>query len=138
MKSLFLLFCLFVITLSQENINLNIKTAKGVDLNDPMTSFSSLDEIFDQYIPKEKLKQVYRVLYGKGSEDKTKEISQDVLDFAELHNFEVKYHSMVNNAYEEQKRKRRVVKIGLIQNSIVEPTNATIEAQVSFVKLTLV
>lgn len=141
MKLILAFVCLFALTLTQDNVDpssIKIKTAKGVDLNDPMTSFSSLDEIFEQYIPKEKLKQIYRVLYGSGADDKTNNIPNDLIEFAEIHNFELKYHSMVKNAYEEQKRKRRVVKIGLIQNSISEPTNETVSVQVSFLLFTLV
>jgi beta-ureidopropionase len=41
---------------------------------------------------------------------------------------------MVKNTQEESNRKRRVVKIGLIQNTIVSPTNVSINEQYESIK----
>jgi beta-ureidopropionase len=89
-----------------------------------------LDSIFKQYIPKEKLEQVERVLYGKGA--KELEVSKEATELGNQYNFEIKHFSMVQHAAEEQLRKRRIVKVGAIQTQIVEPTSAPIYQQVSF------
>lgn len=43
-----------------------IRVAPGVDLNDPITSFETVEGLLDKYLPEKELKQVRRVLFGKG------------------------------------------------------------------------
>jgi beta-ureidopropionase len=102
------------------------KLASSVDLNDPMTSFTSVEDILDQYIPKEKLEQVKRVLYGKPT--LKQEIPMEALTLGDQFNFEVKSFSISHIALKEN-RAPRIVKIGVIQNSIVEPTNSSTDSQ---------
>jgi beta-ureidopropionase len=94
-----------------------------------MTSFESVESILDEYVPKEQLTQVKRILYGKPIKDRTSEIKKEIVDFAEKENFEIKHFDMTENTIEEQNRKKRIVKIGLIQNQIVKPTNISITEQ---------
>lgn len=133
--SIFLLKCLLFCSLLLELyfcqsgiLPSDIKTAKGVDLNDPMTSFDSIESLLD-LIPESKRVQAYRILYGKTAENKFSAIPKDVIDIADQHNFEVKSFSMVKNALKEEIRTPRIVTIGVIQNSIVEPTNVSVIQQ---------
>lgn len=85
------------------------------------------EDVLERYIPPKELKQVKRVLLGKESE--VIEIPKAVEDLGEKYNFEVKAFSMVKHAKKEHTRKPRIVRIGLIQHSIVKPTNASIDEQ---------
>jgi len=132
MKILILIFSILSLVYcetAQVGVTGDFKVAKGVDKNDPMTSFESVESVLKQYIPKDKLTQVQRVLYGQPSEDLNDKIPKEHLEEGEKHNFEIKYYSMVKNVQEEQLRKRRVVKIGVIQNSIAIPTDRPVKEQ---------
>ncbi|KAL0489907.1 beta-ureidopropionase [Acrasis kona] len=106
-----------------------LKTNPGVDTSNPMTSFSSVDDVLAEYLPEKELEQVRRVLYGKSCQDLTKTLPEKELTESETKNYDLKYFSMVDNAIQEQLRPRRVVKIGVIQNAIVKPTNASVQDQ---------
>lgn len=89
-----------------------------------------IEDIFDKYIPEKERTQVYRILYGKPFEDKNNEIPKEALELGEKYNFEIKHYSMVKNALKEEFRPPRIVRLALIQNSIVKPTNASVSEQV--------
>ena len=61
------------------------------------------------------------------------DISTDVLDLAEKHDFEIRGYAF--DAFREDVRSPRKVKVGVIQNKMVLPTTATVLQQVSDVTL---
>jgi len=93
----------------------------------PMTSFSSLEDVFEQHIPEKERTQVMRVLYGKGRG--ALEVADDVVELADANNFQVKLESMVNLTAQEEMRAPRVVRIAVVQNSIALPTTDPISEQ---------
>eukprot|EP00761_Pharyngomonas_kirbyi_P012327 gb/GECH01012354.1/.p1 GENE.gb/GECH01012354.1/~~gb/GECH01012354.1/.p1 ORF type:complete len:391 (+),score=111.70 gb/GECH01012354.1/:1-1173(+) len=88
-----------------------------------------IDNIDDSLkaIPEDELREVKRILYGKPCD--VLDIPTTASKIADEHNFEVKMFSMVKNTAEEQRRTRRKVKIGVIQNSIVKETTAPVQEQ---------
>ena len=76
------------------------------------------------YIPEDKLVEVKRVLYGanRGAPVQKLSLHQDVTAAAAAADFDVQGYKF--RARQEQNRKPRHVKIGLIQNSIKAPTTA--------------
>lgn len=103
------------------------KANAGIDLKDPMTSFSTVEDVFDHYIPEPYLTQVKRVLYGKPVQSVP--IATAIQQLADSNNFDVKYFNMSHLAAKEHTRKARRVKIGVIQNGIAKPTNESVEVQ---------
>ena len=77
-----------------------------------------------EYIPEDKLVEVKRVLYGanRGKPVQKLHLNQDVRDAAAAADFDLQAYKF--DARQEQNRKPRNVKIGLIQNSIKAPTTA--------------
>ena len=61
------------------------------------------------------------------------DISTDVLDLADKHDFEIRGYAF--DAFTEDVRAPRKVKVGVIQNKMVLPTTATVLQQVSDVTL---
>lgn len=53
----------------------------------------------------------------------------EVYKIADKHNFEFRMESMVENTHEESSRKRRVVRVGAIQNAVTTPTTEPIPVQ---------
>ncbi|PAA86849.1 hypothetical protein BOX15_Mlig034572g3 [Macrostomum lignano] len=94
-----------------------------------MAQFNSIEEILEKYIPKEELQKVHRGLYGFDIQDPSHYLKFDpkAKDLADKLKLEVK--SFRFPALAEELRKPRIVRIGAIQNSIVEPTDAPIRAQ---------
>ncbi|KAJ8890191.1 hypothetical protein PR048_009698 [Dryococelus australis] len=86
----------------------------------------SLDACLEKFIPSDaqELKEITKILYGKSLQKI--EISK-AENIACTNNFELKGYKFV--ALTEQLRKPRIVRVGLIQNSIVLPTSAPIEEQ---------
>lgn len=90
---------------------------------------TNVDDILDQYIPEDKREEVKRVLYGynMGKPVEKLPVSRAAQAIAEEHNFEVQAYKFT--AGHEQLTPPRLVRIGLIQNSIVSPTTDPIHTQ---------
>jgi len=87
----------------------------------------SLEEVLKKHIPEGELNEVTRILYGK--QLKELELPAELLANAESDQYQVKGYCIP--ALSEETRPKRNIKIGLIQNKIVEPTDAPIQKQVS-------
>jgi len=87
----------------------------------------SLESVLNKYIPEGELKEVTRILYG--NQLKELDLSSHLLESAESDGYEVKGYSIP--ALPEETRPSRIVKVGLIQNKIVEPTDAPIQKQIA-------
>ena len=85
----------------------------------------SLDKILESHIPEEKMVEVRRLLYGKPCEEL--QITENASTLSQQNNFEIKAFKF--NAEKEQLRAPRIVRIGLIQNTIVLPTTAPFKEQ---------
>lgn len=108
-----------------------LKIHPSVDIKNPMTSFHSVYDAIDRYLPDGVKEQVKRVLYGKPAEDRTSELPDN---FRNHPDFEVQYFSLAKHAAEEQRRAPRLVKVGAIQHGIVEPTSAPVNEQYEAIK----
>lgn len=86
-----------------------------------------MESILEKHIPAGELSEVYRILYGKLPS--ALPIQPEVEDRAEKENYQVKSYKIT--AAHEETRAPRIVKIGLIQNKIVEPTDAPIQQQIN-------
>lgn len=93
-------------------------------LSQPPPEIESLEGILDK-LPEADRREVYRILYGDLPEPLA--IPDDVQRTADARNFEVKAYKF--HAASEQRRAPRIVRIGVIQTQIVEPTDAPIEQQ---------
>ncbi|KAF7987750.1 hypothetical protein HCN44_003613 [Aphidius gifuensis] len=91
-----------------------------------MESFN-LKETLEKYLPEPELSKVTSLLYGSNCQDITKDLKFYKKD--EDSNLEFKAYSLVDTAVEESTNQRKIVRIGLIQNSIVLPTNSPINDQ---------
>ncbi|XP_023322430.1 beta-ureidopropionase [Eurytemora carolleeae] len=87
----------------------------------------SVESILEKYIPPGELESINKILYGNPALDL--EIPAEVLEKAEAENYQVKAFSIP--ALPEETRRPRLVKIGLIQNKIVLPTDSPIQDQIS-------
>ncbi|XP_034237193.1 beta-ureidopropionase [Thrips palmi] len=85
----------------------------------------SVESILNQHLPPGEREQVLRVLYGK--ETKPLSLPQAALTTAEKNDFEIKGYSF--SAAPEQLRAPRIVRVGLIQNKIVIPTDRPLKEQ---------
>uniref|UniRef100_A0A2L2YEE7 Beta-ureidopropionase n=2 Tax=Parasteatoda tepidariorum TaxID=114398 RepID=A0A2L2YEE7_PARTP len=85
----------------------------------------NIDSILEAHLPEDDLRYVKRVLYGK--ELKKLEFSEGVLAEATSKNLELKGY--VFDALPEDLRPPRLVRVGLVQHAIVEPTTAPISKQ---------
>jgi len=94
-----------------------------------MSQIESVDKILAEYIPEDKLREVKRVLYGfnVGQPVETLPITEQAKKIAKDNNFEVQGSKF--SALHEQLRAPRIVRIGIIQNSIVLPTTAPLRDQ---------
>jgi beta-ureidopropionase len=81
--------------------------------------------ILEKHLPAQELAKVRQLLYGRPVG--TIEVSEDVRNFAEEHNYDVQAYKF--EAAIEHTRKPRIVRIGLIQNSIVAPTTDPVPVQ---------
>ena len=84
-----------------------------------------VDALLNEHIPAEKLAEVKRVLYGNPVG--TVPISPATEALAAEGNFEVKAFSFPS--VKDQLREPRVVRVGVIQHSIVLPTTDPVDAQ---------
>jgi len=87
----------------------------------------SLESILEKYIPEGELAEVKRILYGK--QHKKLELPSAVVFRAETGKYEIAAFTIPAAA--EETRPQRLVKIGLIQNQIVHPTDDPISRQIS-------
>ncbi|XP_013400481.1 beta-ureidopropionase-like [Lingula anatina] len=86
----------------------------------------SIESLLEKNIKGEELSEVRRILYGK--ELKSVHIPDKVTQLAISKDFEVKAYAF--EATPEQLRPPGTVRVGLIQNKIVLPTDAPIKAQI--------
>jgi len=116
--------------MSESNKPTETKTAtQEVDalenlLTNASSEIDSLERILSQ-LPEEDRKEAMRILYGDLPESMV--IPEDVQKTADLHNFDVAAYKFV--AATEQRRKPRIVRVGVIQNQIILPTTAPVEDQ---------
>ncbi|XP_035737471.1 beta-ureidopropionase-like [Vespa mandarinia] len=83
---------------------------------------STIDEILKVHLPDDVLPEINRLLYGR----KIKKL--DLADWKNDYNLE-RQGWILNSIVEEQLRPKRIVRVGLIQHSIVLPTTDPIENQ---------
>ena len=99
-------------------------TIEALLANPPPREIHSLERILDK-LPEADRKEAYRILYGDLPEPLP--IPDEVQRMAEAGDFDVMAYKF--HAAPEQRRKPRVVRVGVIQNQIVKPTDAPIEEQ---------
>jgi len=92
-------------------------------------TLENLNDVLEQHIPADKLKEVKRVLYGwnQGAPVENITVPDSVQKQADKNNFEIKAYKF--KAAPEQLRESRIVRIGLIQNCIHKPTTDPILVQ---------
>ncbi len=100
------------------------KAAVQALLDAPPAEIHSLERLLAK-LPEADQKEAMRILYGDLPDPLP--IPADVQAFADERNFDVAAHKF--HAAPEQRRKPRVVRIGVIQNQITESTSAPIEDQ---------
>lgn len=83
----------------------------------------TIDEILNKYIPEEELSEVQRVLYGRKIKTLLLPPVTDKIKGLETKGW------ILNGIVEEQIRSPRIVRVGLIQHSIVLPTSDPIQDQ---------
>eukprot|EP01132_Coremiostelium_polycephalum_P004320 gene4320-5406_t len=90
---------------------------------------SKIESVLEKYIPEDELHEVKRVLYGYNCGKLVTEspVSKDALAFASENNFEIVFSKLT--AEPEQLRPQRIVRIGIIQNSIGAPTTDPVRDQ---------
>ncbi|KAM4708353.1 beta-ureidopropionase [Discoglossus pictus] len=87
----------------------------------------SLEGVLEKHIPAGELQEVRRLLYGK--EIKSLPLPSNAVQAASQGGFELQGY--VFEAAEEQLRRPRIVRVGLIQNKIQLPTSDPVKDQVS-------
>ncbi|XP_064210291.1 beta-ureidopropionase isoform X1 [Anguilla rostrata] len=92
------------------------------------SQFESLEKTLEKYIPPDELKNVRRIFFGNDT-NRELELSKSAVDAALERDFELK--GCIFEAGREQLRQPRVVRVGLIQNSIVLPTDAPVMEQIT-------
>ena len=85
----------------------------------------SVESVLNQHLPPGEKEQVLSILYGK--ETPPLNLPKAVLSIGESNDFEIKGYRFT--AAEEQLRSPRIVRVGLIQNHIVLPTDRSIKEQ---------
>merc|ERR550537_1476508 len=106
----------------------SLRTAPHIDTTVPMTSFSSVEDVLDKYVPEAEREQVLRVLHGKGS--KAIKVPAAIADTADKLNVQVKLEDMTQNAVKEQLRPPRKVRLATIQTQVpIMPNNGTVKEQ---------
>ncbi|KAJ1093502.1 hypothetical protein NDU88_006602 [Pleurodeles waltl] len=87
----------------------------------------SVELTLEKHLPEQELREVKRILYGSGS--RKLDLPQDAVEAASKLGFELQGHQL--EAAPEQLRKPRIVRVGLIQNQIVQPTSKPVGEQVA-------
>uniref|UniRef100_A0A7R9V6E3 Beta-ureidopropionase n=1 Tax=Chlamydomonas euryale TaxID=1486919 RepID=A0A7R9V6E3_9CHLO len=95
----------------------------------------SVEDILEEYLPKEQLAQVKRVLYGHncGGPVEAMELPSGAVAAAAAGGFDLKGFQF--KAAMEQMRPPRVVRVGLIQNASVAPTTAPYAEQAQAIRV---
>jgi len=86
---------------------------------------SSLEAVLEEHLPSEHLKQVNAILFGR--EYPNIAFKKEAVMMADEHDFELKGFTIT--AAREELTPPRWVRVGLVQNSIVEPTTAPVADQ---------
>ncbi|GMH36633.1 hypothetical protein BSKO_04506 [Bryopsis sp. KO-2023] len=94
----------------------------GTEPAGSLAGFDSLEHILQEYIPQEKLGEVRRVLFGANRGKAVESLPCE-------RNSDFDHQKYRFDAAPEEGREPRVVRVGLIQNKIVEPTTAPFSAQ---------
>ncbi|XP_056319416.1 beta-ureidopropionase [Danio aesculapii] len=89
--------------------------------------FESLEKVLEVHLPEAELKEARRLLFGK--ELKKLDLPRSAIDAAGQQDFDLKGY--VFEASPEQLRPPRMVRVGLIQNKIVLPTDAPVLEQIT-------
>ncbi|XP_053695432.1 beta-ureidopropionase [Sabethes cyaneus] len=89
-------------------------------------NFKSLEETLDKHIPPEELREVKRLLYGR-ADDQPITFTEEANSLAKEVGVDLKGY--IFTARKEDLRRPRVVRVGLIQNSVDIPTTAPIHVQ---------
>ncbi|KAL0979544.1 hypothetical protein UPYG_G00186390 [Umbra pygmaea] len=92
-----------------------------------VSEFESLENTLEKHIPHDELKEVKRILFGK--EPKKLALPACAVEAALERDFELQGYLF--EASPEQLRPPRIVRIGLIQNRIVLPTDAPVLDQIN-------
>ena len=87
--------------------------------------FESVEKLLSKHVPSDDLATIKRIFYGK--ELSPLSISTEAKKIAENHDFEIQGYKF--SARLEELRTPRIVRVGLIQNRIVLPTTAPLNAQ---------
>ncbi|XP_019546157.3 beta-ureidopropionase [Aedes albopictus] len=90
------------------------------------SKFVSLEDTLERHIPPEELREVKRILYGR-EDDHPLHFSEEATSLAKEVGVELKGY--VFTARKEDLRRPRIVRVGLIQNSVDIPTTAPIHVQ---------
>ncbi len=93
-------------------------------LSQPPAELESLESLLRK-LPEEDQKEAWRILYGDLPEPLS--IPKEVQQLADAQDFEVSAHKF--HAATEQRRKPRIVRVGVIQNQIVASTSDPVEDQ---------
>ncbi|XP_067861532.1 beta-ureidopropionase [Heptranchias perlo] len=88
---------------------------------------SSLEECLEAHLPPEQLRQIKRILYGK--EIRKLDLPQCAVEVSLERDFELQGFGF--EASPEQLRQPRIVRVGLIQNKILLPTDSPVSEQVA-------
>ncbi|KAI1292285.1 General vesicular transport factor [Halotydeus destructor] len=91
------------------------------------TQFESVEECLERHIPPDELDEVKRILYGKPLP--CFEFFPLAVDFAIQNDFELQGYKF--EAAEEQLRSSRLVRVGIVQNKIVESPSSPVADQLS-------
>ncbi|KAI1900693.1 hypothetical protein AGOR_G00052530 [Albula goreensis] len=91
------------------------------------SQLESLEKTLEKHIPPDELKEVRRILFG--NDTKTLELPQSAVEAASERDFELQ--GCAFEAGREQLRQPQVVRVGLIQNAIVLPTDVPIVEQIT-------
>lgn len=87
--------------------------------------FESVESILQQHLPPNERDRVWSILYGDAS--KPLSLPESAISLAEKNDFEIKGHKF--SAAPEQLRSPRIVRVGAVQNHIVEPTDSPMAKQ---------
>lgn len=93
---------------------------------DSPSELKSLDELISNSLTDKNLQEFNRIYYGR-TDNHNLEITDKTLHSGNENNFEIAAYDFP--AQKEETRKPRIIKIGLIQHSIVLPTNKPIREQ---------
>ncbi|XP_012516447.1 PREDICTED: beta-ureidopropionase isoform X2 [Propithecus coquereli] len=89
--------------------------------------WESLEQCLEKHIPPAELREVKRILYGK--ETRKLDLPSRAFEAASREDFELQGYAF--EAAEEQLRRPRIVRVGLVQNRVPLPTDAPVAEQVA-------